>query len=92
MSDSRTKELMTHAIQLSSVTVQGLYTAPRSWGVYEIEPSHQNLATKRFRFGNHSVRQRELEAEFGAVSRVALFLERVFAEELARHLNHKANE
>jgi hypothetical protein len=90
MSNSRTDELLELAIQPSSVTVQGPYTQPRSWGVYEIEPSRQSGATKRFRFGNHPVRQRELESEFGVASFIALFLERVHAEELTRHLNQIA--
>ena len=90
MSKSRIEELMGLAIQPSSVTVQGLHTAPRSWGVYEVELSHQSRATRRFRFGNHPVRQRELEAEFGTVDLIALLSERAFAEELAGLLNRRS--
>ena len=90
MSDTRIKEMMARTVQLSALTIQGLYTVPRSWGVYEIEPAHDDRATRRFRFGNHPVRQRELEAEFGPISRIALFLERVVAEDLSRHLNQKS--
>jgi len=46
---------------------------------------------KRIRFGNHPVRQQELEGEFGAAGLVALFPERVLAEELASLLNHGAH-
>jgi hypothetical protein len=89
MSDLLPKELLAQAISRSSVKVQGLYTTPRSWGVYKIAPAQKYHATKRFRFGNYPVRQQELEAEFGVVKLVALFSVRVFAQQLAFHLNRE---
>jgi hypothetical protein len=53
--------------------------------------SHRDGATRRFRFGNHPIRQRELESEFSDAGVVALFLERAFAEELACLLNNGAS-
>jgi len=88
MSDSLTNELLAQAISRSSVKVQGLYTTPRSWGVYKIERPQRYHATKQFRFGNYPVRKHELETEFGVVKLVALFSARVFAQQLASHLNH----
>ena len=88
MNDARAKALLSRSIPASSVTVLGLYTQPRSWGVYQIEPPEEGRPMKRIRFGNHPVRQQELEGEFGAAGLVALFPERVLAEELASLLNH----
>lgn len=88
MSDLLTKELLAKAITRLSVKVRGLYTTPRSWGVYKIVPSQKYHATKQFRFGNYPVRKQELEAEFGVVKLAALFSDRVSAQQLASHLNH----
>lgn len=60
------------------------YTIPRSFGVYEI-PSVTN--TKRFRFGNHPVRENELIREFDSIARIGLFLDRKDAKALADFLN-----
>lgn len=87
----RAKELLAVSVRVSSVDAQGKYTTPRTWGVYEITPSHGDGATRRFRFGNHPIRQRELESEFSGAAIVALFHERAFAEELARLLNNGAS-
>jgi hypothetical protein len=43
--------------------------------------------TRRFRFGNHPVRQQELKHEFGSCTLYQLFLERKDAEKLAKWLN-----
>lgn len=87
---TRVKELLAVSIPVPSASVQGKYTTPRTWGVYEIAPSRDRGATRRFRFGNHPIRQRELELEFSDAGIVALFHERAFAEELARLLNSGA--
>lgn len=86
MSDSLFKELLAQAISMSSVKVRGLYTTPRSWGVYKIAPAQ---TTKRYRYGNYPVRQQELKCEFDDVELVALYSVRVFAQQLAFHLNHE---
>ena len=59
------------------------YTIPRTYGVYEIS----SINTKRFRFGNHPVREKELIREFKNVKRIALFLDRNDAKLLADNLN-----
>ena len=84
--DQRVSELLSRAVQQSTLRIAGPYTNPRSWGVYEIEHA-QPGATKRFRIGNHPVRQQELEREFGTVRRIALFTSRPLAEQLSAILN-----
>lgn len=59
------------------------YTIPRTYGVYEVRTSN----TKRYRFGNHPVRETELFREFADVKRITLFLARDEAKELANLLN-----
>jgi len=87
--ENRVGELLARAIDPTSLQVIGSYTAPRSWGVYQlIETSSASSATKLFRLGNHPVRLQELEREFRRVRTVALFTSRSLAEELAGLLNH----
>lgn len=89
--DQRVSELLSLAVQQSMLRIAGAYTNPRSWGVYEVDPA-QPVATKRFRIGNHPVRQHELEREFGTVRRIALFTSRTLAEQLSAILNTKRAE
>ncbi len=81
------QRLLALAVSESSVTVDGSLTKPRTWGVYEIEPPASNRSTRKYRLGNHPVRQRELEHEFGSAKRLALFTSRSLAEQLERELN-----
>lgn len=60
------------------------YTNPRTFGVYEIDIS---TAAKKFRYGNHPVRENELMREFGKVKRYSLFLRRDDAKALSDYLN-----
>jgi hypothetical protein len=46
----------------SSVKSYGRYTIPRTWGVYEVRCLREG---KRFRFGNHPIRHRELSRKYG---------------------------
>lgn len=88
MSLMRVQELRSKAISASSVRLDGSYTLPRTWGVYEIDPPLV-VATSRFRMGNYPVRQRELEREFERATLCALFPARSLAAELAALLNQK---
>ncbi len=47
------------------------YTRPRTWGVYKII-SDDNTG-KKFRYGNHPIRHKELEGEFGSIKLTALY-------------------
>lgn len=60
------------------------YTIPRTFGVYEIL---RTMNTKRFRFGNHPIREIELIREFEDIKRVGIFLDREDAKALANLLN-----
>jgi hypothetical protein len=79
---AREQALLAMAVSERSLTVQGRYTSPPSWGVYRIEPDKRS-ASRRFRIGNHPVREQELRAEFGSVQVIALFTSRELAVELA---------
>ena len=57
--------LLEQAVTERDFVVEGSYTNPPTWGVYEIEPPENGRSTRRFRIGNHPNRQRELEVEFG---------------------------
>jgi hypothetical protein len=83
------RALLEASVLETSVQRDGNYTRPRTWGVYEIQPP-RGTVTRHYRLGNHPVRQRELEAEFGIAKRVALFTSRSLAEQLERLLNGRA--
>ncbi|MBX3628106.1 MAG: hypothetical protein KF892_24060 [Rhizobacter sp.] len=85
-SQERVDALLAKGVQASALAADGSYTKPRSWGVYEIAPP-KRTATRLYRLGNHPVRQRELEQEFGKAKVVSLFTSRTLAEELAKLLN-----
>jgi hypothetical protein len=73
--------LQNRMVPEGSLRPDGFYTSPRSFGVYSV-PSG-----RRFRFGNHPIRQKELINECGGCYLVGLFLERDDAVSLARILN-----
>lgn len=83
------EELLRHSVPITSVRPNGKLTSPPSWGVYELEQSNTALHSRRFRFGNHPIRQHELIAEYNSAKLIALFAERKIALELARALNYE---
>ena len=84
--DPQIAALLALSVQETSLQSDGRYTKPRTWGVYELQPV-QNTQTRKYRLGNHPIRQRELQAEFGQVRQMGLFTSRSIAEQLARRLN-----
>lgn len=82
---SSAEVLMNRAVEPKSVHTDGKLTSPRSYGVYQLPNGVSD--TSRYRFGNHPVRQTELEREFGICLLAALFLSREDAKELASILN-----
>jgi hypothetical protein len=80
------QHILVRAIDPSRVVEDGPLTTPRSYGVYELPASIKG--TRRWRFGNHPIRQRELAAEYGSAKLEGLFLERQDAATVARLLNH----
>ena len=77
--------LMTKAKSPSTLQSDGNYTIPRTFGVYRIA-AKENVG-RRFRFGNHLVRMKEVSRDFGDCDVVAIFLNRDDAKTLASELN-----
>jgi hypothetical protein len=73
------------AISPKEVRPDGGLTVPRSYGVYELPAG--SGATRRYRLGNHPVRQSELQREFGGCKLLYLFLQRSDAVQMASLLN-----
>jgi hypothetical protein len=84
--NDRAKAILDQAISPSSVQIAGRYTVPHTWGVYRIM-RNEPIPSKRFRAGNHPVRETELRREFGVVDCVALFTSEHLAKELAHIYN-----
>lgn len=76
--------LQSRAVDPTSVRRDGALTSPRTFGVYELAKPG---TTRKFRMGNHPVRQRELEAEFGVATLRLLFRSRADAVQAANLLN-----
>ena len=76
--------VLARAINPIRVRPDGHLTSPRSYGVYLLPAAHKS--TRRVRFGNHPVRQRELEAQYGSTRLLHLFLSRQDAETAAKGL------
>ena len=84
---SEKENLLSKSISENSIRIDPKnknYTIPRSFGVYEIS---EVTSARRFRFGNHPVREIELIREFKNVKKIGLFLDRDDARNLAFHLN-----
>ena len=59
------------------------WTTPRTWGTYSIPDEFVYGRKKKYRCGNHPVRMRELERDYGSVELIALFENRDDAKALA---------
>lgn len=74
------------AVSCNDMKYDGRLTCPKSYGVYQIVNTAN--AGKTFRYGNHPVRQSELQREFGDCCLVYLFLEREYAFRMQKILNN----
>lgn len=83
------RQIVCRAIPPSAVRAAAHLTVPRSYGVYALPGDTHG--TRRYRFGNHPVRQHELESQFGACRLLYLFLQRVDAAAVAAALNAGAS-
>ena len=84
--DPRLALLTSRSLEPHRVRPDGSLTSPRTFGVYELQdPS----STRRYRFGNHPVRQLELAAEFGRARLLYLFRDRGDAMTAASILNER---
>lgn len=84
---SEKEQLLSNSISEQSIQIDPKnknYTIPRTFGVYEISNSKN---CKKFRYGNHPVREIELMHEFGKVIKCVLFLDRDDAKSLSDYLN-----
>ena len=84
---SEKERLLFKSISENSVLIDSNnknYTNPRTFGVFEVTATNNS---KRFRFGNHPVRENELIREFGSVKKHGLFLHREDAKALSDYLN-----
>ena len=82
---SKLNGVLARAIAPGDVRDDGTLTDPRSYGVYALDLTRSH--GRRFRFGNHPVRMRELETEFVSCRLLHLFLVRDDAEQVCEHLN-----
>ena len=78
-------DIVRRAVSPATLRVVGTLTNPRSYGVYRL-PADCG-ATRRYRFGNHPVRMRELENQFESCTIEYLFLSRADAMAIAVALN-----
>jgi hypothetical protein len=85
----RQEYLYSISIDVADVEVGVRYTTPRTYGVYEITSAKNS--GRKFRFGNHPVRQNELIREHGKVVFIALFTNRSDAHELAALKNEQGS-
>lgn len=84
---TREENLLSKSISEKAVEIDPInsnYTIPRTYGVYQVL---KTTNAKRFRFGNHPVRENELIREFESIKRIAIFLQREDAKALADFLN-----
>jgi hypothetical protein len=80
------QQIIQRAISPGSVRSVGSLTSPRSFGVYRIPGAAGS--TRSFRYGNHPVRMRELEGEFGTCKLEHLFTSREDAKAVAMALSN----
>ncbi len=78
------ESIMQRAIDPTRVRIAGPLTEPRTYGVYRLPAS---ATGRRYRFGNHPVRMRELQREVGPCTLQCLFARRADAREVAHDLS-----
>ena len=89
VNENQIQNLLAQAINVNELVQDGIYTRPRSWGVYEIALQETSGDIQQFRTGNHPIRLRELQSEFCAVKQIAVFLSKPLADQLKLILNHQ---
>ena len=83
----KSTEMSNKSANIENISYEGSYTNPRSYGVYYLQNS---TISRRYRFGNHPIRMRELEREFSSCALIKLFLSREDAKALAYQLNQSS--
>jgi hypothetical protein len=82
------ENIIRRAISPASVRQVGRLTVPPSFGVYRVPGAA--ASTRSYRFGNHPIRMRELENEFGSCKLEYLFTSREDAKALALALEARS--
>jgi hypothetical protein len=79
----RRDQLTAARIEPEKLRYVGNTTVPRTWGVYQVLQSRDDglRVDRKLHFGNHPVRQRELQRKFGDVELIGLFGSRLEAEQ-----------
>lgn len=80
------EDLKSRSVDTDLFPINGIYTNPKSYGVYELINSHD--VNKKYRHGNHPIRLKELVREFGDCKVTATFLNRDDATLLTKLLNN----
>lgn len=76
--NERLEILLRRAVNPATLQRDGIYTRPRSYGVYELPEDCG--APRLIRIGNHPIREEELIRQYGSCDRIAVFLDRTEAE------------
>ena len=79
------EKAIARAVSPRSVRLSGNLTVPRTYGVYRLP--HGSGDTRCYRYGNHPIRMKELEREFGSCKLEHLFLARSDASLVAGAFN-----
>lgn len=78
--------LISRSVDTGLFPINGIYTNPKSYGVYELINTLD--INKKYRHGNHPIRLKELVREFGDCKVTATFLNRADAILLTQLLNN----
>lgn len=87
MNQARLKKLLAKSIDPSAVRLEGNYTNPKTWGVYQVLRLVDGRRCNGFHIGNHPVRLQELIRQHGEAQLISLHDVRIDAEEVAYLLN-----
>lgn len=87
MNKMRLKTLLEKSIEPSAVKLEGKYTNPKTWGVYQVLRLVDGRGCNGFHIGNHPVRQQELIRQHGEAQLISLHDLRGDAKEVAYILN-----
>lgn len=83
----RLQALVANSVDPNGLVVTGRYTSPRTWGVYKVPRLIKGTRGSAYYFGNFPARGVELVSRYGEATAVAIYTNRLDAEELAYKLN-----
>ena len=83
----RLQALLANSVDPSELVAVGRYTSPRTWGVYKVPRLIKGTRGTAYHFGNFPTRGVELVSQYGEATAVAIYTNRLDAEELTYTLN-----